>query len=117
MAAPRLLPVHSPGTVRRDGVCPTIDDEVADDYTPNPALYPRSEELKEVIVAPSSDFTDIVTTQTTGGKIWDAARKLLDYLVADGLGDVRSVLELGAGCGWLGEPRARVPASRERRPH
>ena len=87
---------------------PTIDDEVADDYTPNPALYPRSEELKEVIVAPSSDFTDIVTTQTTGGKIWDAARKLLDYLVADGLGDVRSVLELGAGCGWLGMSLARA---------
>ena len=34
-----------------------IDDEVADDYTPNPALYPRSEELKEVIMAPSSDLS------------------------------------------------------------
>ena len=62
-------------------------------------------------MAPSSDFTDIVTTQTTGGKIWDAARKLLDYFESlhqgNQLTSVRSVLELGAGCGWLGMSLAR----------
>ena len=111
-----------PGGIDRNAL---IDDMVADDYTPNPALYPRSDgepgltseirqaELRddpprsdepwpEVIVAPSSDFTEIVSTQTTGGEVWDAARKLLDYLVADGLAGAISVLELGAGCGWLG---------------
>mmetsp|Transcript_10668 Transcript_10668/g.20179 ORF Transcript_10668/g.20179 Transcript_10668/m.20179 type:complete len:205 (-) Transcript_10668:826-1440(-) len=44
---------------------------------------------------------------TTGGHVWDAARRLHQFLgcQADEIGltkDGASILELGAGCGWLG---------------
>jgi len=54
-------------------------------------------------VADTSEFLAIVDRQTTGGHVWDAARRLKDYILAENaLAGCSSVLELGAGTGWLG---------------
>ncbi|EKX31563.1 hypothetical protein GUITHDRAFT_149221 [Guillardia theta CCMP2712] len=49
---------------------------------------------------------------TTGGRVWDAAHRMADFLEAmqEELGLSRpgmQILELGAGCGWLGMTIAR----------
>eukprot|EP00960_Hanusia_phi_P068221 766789-Hanusia_phi.AAC.1 len=49
---------------------------------------------------------------TTGGRVWDAAHRMADFLEAmqEDLGLSRpgmQILELGAGCGWLGMTVAR----------
>lgn len=56
--------------------------------------------------------TEHASLTTTGGRIWDAARRLASYLEAMSgpLGLQRPglrVLELGAGLGWLGMTLAR----------
>ena len=60
--------------------------------------------MREISVASSEAFTSVVTEQTTGGKVWDAAVHLLGYLEAHPhyLVGRPAVLECGAGTGWLG---------------
>jgi hypothetical protein len=54
-------------------------------------------------VADTSDFLALVDRQTTGGHVWDAARKLYDFVMSEqALAGCSSLLELGAGTGWLG---------------
>lgn len=54
-------------------------------------------------VADTSDFLALVDRQTTGGHVWDAARRLYDFVMAEqALAGCSSLLELGAGTGWLG---------------
>ena len=61
------------------------------------------------------DDVRVLTTTaltTTGGTVWRAARAALDYFeaAAGGIGLARPgvrILELGAGCGWLGMTLAR----------
>ena len=47
--------------------------------------------------------TEIAHLTTTGGKVWDAAYRMFDFLkaVLPSQGDMK-ILELGSGCGWLG---------------
>lgn len=57
----------------------------------------------DIEVAGTSDFLSIVSMQTTGGHVWDAARRLLEYIMSEhALAGCSSLLELGAGTGWLG---------------
>ena len=60
--------------------------------------------MREISVASSEAFASVVTEQTTGGKVWDAAVHLLGYLEAHPhyLVGRPAVLECGAGTGWLG---------------
>ena len=60
--------------------------------------------MREISVASSEAFASVVTEQTTGGKVWDAAVHLLGYLEAHPhyLIGRPSLLECGAGTGWLG---------------
>eukprot|EP00959_Pyramimonas_sp_CCMP1952_P208409 4359615-Pyramimonas_sp.AAC.1 len=62
-------------------------------------------ELSEWAPPIETDTTNSLST--TGGHVWDAARRLHSYLsvmsTEDGLDRQGvKVLELGAGCGWLG---------------
>ena len=65
--------------------------------------------IDDVSISAESDYTAIATKQTTGGHVWDAARHLLRFLEGrpELLASTRSVLELGAGTGWLGMTLAR----------
>jgi len=49
---------------------------------------------------------EVAALETTGGKVWVAAHELCDFLERRwgelGLGPRPRVLEIGAGCGWLG---------------
>mmetsp|Transcript_360 Transcript_360/g.1165 ORF Transcript_360/g.1165 Transcript_360/m.1165 type:complete len:261 (-) Transcript_360:233-1015(-) len=57
----------------------------------------------QVQVAGTSEFLSIVDRQTTGGHVWEAARALLHYIEqTKALHGCTSLLELGAGTGWLG---------------
>ena len=58
----------------------------------------------EVTVADNAEFLAVVSEQTTGGHVWDAAIHLLQFFEArpELLGGRPSVLELGAGTGFLG---------------
>jgi hypothetical protein len=54
-------------------------------------------------VGDTSEFLALVDRQTTGGHVWDAARRLYDFIIAEqALAGCSSLLELGAGTGWLG---------------
>jgi len=59
---------------------------------------------REIIIDTPETFSSLVTEQTTGGKVWDAAVALFEYLEARPhlLSGQPSVLECGAGTGWLG---------------
>lgn len=65
---------------------------------PPPSVAP------EISIDSAQEFASLVTEQTTGGKIWDAAVMLLEFLEAqpERLGGRPTVIELGAGTGWLG---------------
>ena len=58
----------------------------------------------EAIVDNSEVYSAMVSEQTTGGKVWDAARVMLQFLDATPkmLANRPTVLELGSGTGWLG---------------
>ena len=62
----------------------------------------ENEEDMPIIV--EDDFTTIVSSQTTGGHVWEAARVLFDYISrnAEVLPEGGAILELGSGTGWLG---------------
>jgi hypothetical protein len=53
-------------------------------------------------------ITERAHLETTGGKVWDAAKTTFDHLkgildqAASERGTVLNILELGSGCGWLG---------------
>lgn len=57
---------------------------------------------------PTVEVNTTTVLRTTGGHVWNAARALFTFLADRGLleregsGAGVSVLELGAGCGWLG---------------
>jgi predicted nicotinamide N-methyase len=59
---------------------------------------------REVQVASADEYTDVCSKQTTGGKVWDAAVELLNFIESQPslMHSGSSVLELGAGTGWLG---------------
>lgn len=89
---------------------------------PPSAPKPRSGEpstsafVDDVSISAVNDYNAIATKQTTGGHVWDAARYLLRFLEVrpELLTSTRSVLELGAGTGWLGMTLARNVPTLER---
>lgn len=71
------------------------------------AKVPTSGPHAFLVPAPTSTRQDIATFATTGGVVWQAAHRLVDYLeaTADETGLSRpgvNVLELGSGTGWTG---------------
>ena len=68
---------------------------------------PPSWRRGDVVVGDAFEYMETATFATTGGVVWDAARRLIDYLEASAhdLGldapDV-NILELGSGTGWMG---------------
>lgn len=65
--------------------------------------------IDDVSISAVNEYNAIATKQTTGGHVWDAARHLLRFLEGrpELLASMQSVLELGAGTGWLGMTLAR----------
>jgi hypothetical protein len=63
--------------------------------------------MDDVEWAPPIEVDTTTTLSTTGGHVWDAARRMYKFLsvMSSQIGLNKpgvTVLELGAGCGWLG---------------
>ncbi len=78
---------------------PTVID--ADASSTLRGLRPMPDSSRLCIDSPES-YVSTVTSQTTGGKVWPAARTLYDHLASSRTRPPRGkLLELGAGTGWL----------------
>ena len=61
---------------------------------------------QDVVIDDVSAYLATVTKETTGGKVWEAARRLLEYFYRERhllfAQPAQRILELGSGTGWLG---------------
>ena len=73
------------------------------------ADHSSSTRRPEILIEDAHAFCEVATEQTTGGHVWQAAHTLLDYFEARPslLAGKPSVIELGAGTGFLGMSLAR----------